>query len=82
MKILAMGDFHGYAPSSLKDFIAENNIDSVISPGDFCSDAGIREPIAIRYKEFLKNPYTARQWWEIAGKKKAKESKRNCSKFP
>ncbi len=75
-----MGDFHGYAPSGIKKFIIKNNIESIISPGDFCSDARIREPIAIRYKEFLKNPYTARQWWEIAGKKKAKEIVQNSLK--
>ncbi|MBU3957961.1 MAG: hypothetical protein KKB25_02715 [Nanoarchaeota archaeon] len=63
MKILAMGDFHGYAPRGLKDFVAENNIDSIISPGDF-TDAEESRKLIFKYYS-VKKP-----WYEIIGMKK------------
>lgn len=61
-----MGDFHGYAPSGLKDFVAENNIDSIISPGDFTDAEKTRKIMFKYYNE--KKP-----WYEIIGMKKARE---------
>jgi len=68
MKFLIIGDLHGNKPN-----IYFKNFDTIIAPGDFCSDKGIREFISVSYKEFLKNPYDYRDWWEIAGKVNAKK---------
>lgn len=61
-----MGDFHGYAPSGLKDFVAKNNIDSIISPGDFTDAEKTRKIIFKYYNE-------KRPWYEIIGMKKARD---------
>jgi Icc-related predicted phosphoesterase len=67
MKFLILGDLHGNKPN-----IYFKGFDAIIAPGDFCSDAGIREYYAITYKEFLNDPYNYREWWEITGKPKAR----------
>lgn len=72
MKFLIIGDLHGNIPR-----IYFKKFDALIIPGDFCSDKGIREIYSIRYKEFLKNPYNCRDWWEICGKTKAKKLIKN-----
>ena len=69
MKFLIVGDLHGNKPKIyIEDF------DAIIAPGDFCpwSDE-LREIYNVSYKEFLKDPYNYREWWEIAGKRKARE---------
>lgn len=66
MKILAMGDFHGYAPSGLRKFIVKNKIDFIISAGDFTDAEKIRKIIFKYYNE--KKP-----WYEIIGMKKTRE---------
>ena len=68
MKFLIIGDLHGQKPNIYyKDF------DAIIAPGDFCLDKDIRKVYHITYKEFLKDPYNYRDWWEIYGKVKAKK---------
>lgn len=75
MKFVIIGDLHGTLPRMhYKEF------DAIIAPGDFCSDKGIRELIWASYKEFLKNPYEAREWWEIVGKKRASKLIKNSLK--
>ena len=68
MKFLIIGDLHGKKPKIYYD-----NFDAIIAPGDFCDHKGIRGPYQIVYKEFLKDPSNHREWWEVTGKKKAKE---------
>jgi Icc-related predicted phosphoesterase len=68
-KFLIIGDLHGIKPRiHFKDF------DAIIATGDFCSwNDYLREVYSKAYKEFLKDPYNYRKWWEITGKRKAKE---------
>jgi len=68
MKILVIGDLHGAMPKiHFKEF------DAIIAPGDFCSDKEIRKYVSISYKEFLTSPLSYRNWWDVAGKKRAKK---------
>ena len=69
MKFLVVGDLHGNKPN-----IYFEDFDAIIAPGDFCpwSDE-LRKIYNISYKEFLEDPYNYREWWEIAGKRKARE---------
>src|SRR3989344_4870424 len=67
MKLLTIGDLHGNKPLiHFKDF------DAIIAPGDFCSDA-LRKYYFEEIKEKMKNPDSDLKWYEIVGKKKAKQ---------
>jgi len=66
MKILAIGDFHGYASSGLKKFIIKNKINLIISAGDFTDTEKTRKSIFKYYNE-------EKSCYEIIGMKKAKE---------
>lgn len=68
IKILVIGDLHGQMPK-----IHFKNFDAIIAPGDFCLDRGIRKYLMISYKEFIINRNNSRNWWDIAGRKKAKK---------
>jgi len=69
MKFLVVGDLHGNRPN-----IYFEDFDAIIAPGDFCpwSDE-LRKIYNLSYREFLKDPYNYREWWDIAGKRKARE---------
>jgi len=68
-KFLIIGDLHGSKPNIYFD-----GFDAIIAPGDFCPCPDrLRKIYKISYKEFLKDPYNYREWWEIAGKRKARE---------
>lgn len=59
MKFLIIGDLHGQMPN-----IHYRAFDAIIAPGDFCSDAP---------KEFMMKSYESHDWYDLTGKKKAKE---------
>ncbi len=66
MKILIIGDFHGKVPKNLKNVIKKEDIDFVISVGDFF-------PFSYR-KVWFKHCYETEQpLWEFIGKKKYKK---------
>ncbi len=68
MKILAIGDFHGKLPQKLMKKIKKENVDLIVSVGDYPS-------FKLR-KEFFKYSWkTSKQVWEVIGKKKTKEAK-------
>jgi len=64
MRILVMGDFEGRVPKYLKHFIEKENIDCLISPGDFCDADEIRK---IAFDNWGK------KWAEVVGKEKAQK---------
>jgi len=68
-KFLIIGDLHGIKPRiHFKDF------DAIIATGDFCPwSKELREVYTITYKEFLEDPYNYREWWEVVGKRRARE---------
>jgi len=67
MKLLVIGDLHGNKPLiHFKDF------DAIIAPGDFCSDA-LRKYYFQVMNEKMKNPGLDVKWYELIGKKKAKQ---------
>ncbi len=67
MKILAIGDLHGNIPEIYFD-----DFDAILAPGDFCSDAPRKYMFeALRLQ--LQNPQNKTKWYDLAGKKKAKE---------
>ena len=66
VKILAIGDFHGKFPNKLKSLVKTEEIDLVVSVGDYT-------PFSLR-KLFFKHCYgTDVELWEVIGKKKYKE---------
>ncbi len=67
VKFLIVGDLHGNKPKIYYD-----GFDAIIAPGDFCSDAP-RKYMFQSLREHLKNPETAREWYEIVGRRKARE---------
>lgn len=67
MKFLIVGDLHGNVPN-----IYYKNFDAIIAPGDFCSDAA-RKYMFQAMMERIKNPKSKVQWYDIVGKKKAKD---------
>lgn len=67
MKFLIIGDLHGNKPN-----IYFRDFDAIIAPGDFCSD-GPKNYMFKAYKEHLKNPDSKLQWYDMPGKRKAKE---------
>jgi Icc-related predicted phosphoesterase len=67
MKILVLGDLHGQIPE-----IHFQDFDLIITPGDFCSGAA-RDYMFQALADRLKNPGKKTRWWQICGKKKAKE---------
>ncbi len=68
MKVLIIGDLHGRMP-----VIRRKDFDILIAPGDICGDHGIREAFQVVYKKYIKNPAHIDPWWEVYGKKKAKQ---------
>ena len=68
MKILAIGDFHGKFPNKLKDKIKKENVDLIVSIGDYF-------PFLPKHRKlFFKYAYkTNKDIWEFIGKKKCKE---------
>lgn len=73
MKILAIGDFHGKFPKKLKKIANSDEIDIVVSVGDYCN-FGER-------KLFFKHSYrTGIELWEVIGKKKVEgHTKKNLA---
>lgn len=67
MKLLVIGDLHGQIPK-----IHFKEVDAIIAPGDFCSDAP-KSYMFQSLKEKLAGSKTARDWYDITGKQKAKE---------
>ena len=67
MKFLIIGDLHGNKPK-----IYYKNFDAIIAPGDFCSDSA-RKYFFKEFKEHIKNPDTTIRWYDVIGKKKAKQ---------
>ena len=67
MKFLIIGDLHGNKPS-----IYRKDFDAIIAPGDFCSDAP-RKVMFQALKERLQNPKSKVTWYDLVGKKKAKQ---------
>lgn len=68
IRFLIIGDLHGKMP-----VIRFEDFDAIIAPGDFCSDKGIREIFMRMYKKYIKNVNDYDDWWNLCGKKKAKE---------
>jgi Icc-related predicted phosphoesterase len=68
MKILILGDLHGQMPN-----IYFKEFDAIVTTGDFCYDKNIRPYILKSYRQFLNNSNTSRNWWQLAGKSKAKK---------
>lgn len=66
MKILALGDFHGEFPQTIKDIIRKNKIDVVLSNGDY---------FPFHYRElWFKHCYGKdTELWEVIGKSKYKK---------
>ena len=65
MKIIAIGDFHGKFPEKLIKKIKKENIDLILSTGDFCGNNELQ-------KLFFKYAYgTNKELWEFIGKRKA-----------
>lgn len=62
LKILAISDFHGKFPRLLKE---DKDFDIIISPGDYCSTAKIRE---IKFR----NWESEKEWYDIIGRRKAR----------
>jgi|TARA_B100001971_G_C18238138_1_gene568817 Icc-related predicted phosphoesterase len=67
MKFLVIGDLHGNKPK-----IIGNDFDCIIAPGDFCSDKP-RKYMFESMRRSMKNKKDSIEWYEICGKKKAKE---------
>src|SRR3989344_7769013 len=67
MKFLIIGDLRGNVPE-----IYFEDFDAIIAPGDFCSDAP-RKYMFQALKLNLENPKSKIQWYDLAGKKNAKE---------
>lgn len=66
MKILAIGDFHGKFSKKLRKIANSDEVDIVVSVGDYCNFS--------ERKEFFKHSYrTGIELWEVIGKKKVKE---------
>lgn len=65
---LILGDMHGRRPR-----IHYKNFDAIICTGDFFYDEDIKKPYRQAYRGFMKNPYAYKDWYEIVGKKKAKQ---------
>jgi len=67
MKFLIVGDLHGSKPNIYyKDF------DAIIAPGDFCSDAP-RQYMFEAMRQSLKDPDSKTEWYDLVGKKTAKQ---------
>ncbi|MFH1840124.1 MAG: metallophosphoesterase [Nanoarchaeota archaeon] len=67
MKFLIIGDLHGNKPNIYyKDF------DAIIAPGDFCSSEA-RPFMFQAMKKNFENPKNKVDWWDVAGKTKAKK---------
>ena len=67
VKFLLIGDLHGQMP-----LLHFKNVDAIIAPGDFCSDAAKKYMFeAIRMHQ--KDPKSKVKWYDIVGIKKAKE---------
>jgi len=64
VKILAIGDFHGRLLNKLKNLVKKEDIDFILSTGDF---GGSKELLNIIFKNFAEN------WVEVVGEKKAKQ---------
>ena len=67
MKILIIGDLHGQ-----KSKLHYKNYDIIIAPGDFCYTDTIR-PLMFQSMK-MANPDSKVEWYDIAGKEKAKEN--------
>ncbi len=68
VKFLILGDLHGRKPKlHFKDF------DAIITPGDFCPIDYIRKLMFEVIREKQKDPDSKLEWYELCGKKKAKE---------
>lgn len=67
MKFLITGDLHGNIPN-----IYFKNFDAIIAPGDFCSTSDSRKYMFKAFKEFLKNPNSKVNWYDLSGKKEAR----------
>jgi len=65
MKILAIGDFHGKLPEKILKLAKSNDIDIILSSGDFPNTEKIRD-LQFKY-------WTGKKWFEIIGLKKAKK---------
>lgn len=68
MKFLVIGDLHGNKPGIyFKDY------DAIIAPGDFCSTDELRKLMFENLRKRLANPRYKQEWFELVGKRKAKE---------
>ncbi|MBI2670432.1 metallophosphoesterase [Candidatus Woesearchaeota archaeon] len=67
MKFLIVGDLHGNKPN-----VYYRDFNAVIAPGDFGSDAP-RTYMFESLKQQLQDPKSKIQWYDIVGKKKARE---------
>ncbi len=67
MKFLIIGDLHGNKPR-----IHYKGFDAMIAPGDFCSDPMKKYMFSV-LRERLKNPGYDKNWYDLAGKKKAEK---------
>ena len=45
MKFLVIGDFHGKLPLSMKRIVAREEIDMILSPGDYCGNKKLSQLI-------------------------------------
>lgn len=68
MKFLIIGDLHGQIPR-----IHYKNYDAILAPGDFCSSDKLRNLMFEAIKIRLENPKSKIKWYDICGKKKAKD---------
>ena len=66
MRFLVVGDFHGKFPKSISKIVRKQNIDAVISNGDYC-------PFYYRELWFKHSYRTKTELWEVIGKKKMRE---------
>ncbi len=67
MKILTLGDFHGKFPNELKSIIKKNNIDVVVSVGDYPTFS--LGKLFFKYVYGNKNAYL----WDFVGKERYKQ---------
>ena len=74
MKILVIGDFHGKFPEKLKRRIKNENVDLILSTGDY-ADTYILRNLEFKYWDKLKNGFS---FSRILGKKKYKILLRNA----
>ena len=74
VRILAIGDFHGKFPAKLKGLVKKENVDLIVSVGDYM-------PFSYR-KIWFKNCYrNDTELWEIIGKNKMKQLVNKDLKF-